>query len=68
MSKELYGAKDKCLICDSRGNPFIEQHVLVKIENYKYEMYVHQHCAFEAIMEDLRLRNLKQAWRRVFDE
>ena len=67
MSKELYGSKDKCLICDSLENPY-GQGGLIILENYKYIMYVHKSCAFEAVMEDLRLQNLKHAWDNVFND
>jgi hypothetical protein len=66
--KELYGIKDKCLICN---NEYIISREgtenLIRLWDYKYETWVHPACAFTSIMEDLRLRNLKEAWRRVFE-
>jgi len=66
--KELLGVKKVCYICNNQYMISREgTEKLIRLWDYKYEVYVHPACAFTSIMEDLRLRNLKKAWRSVFD-
>lgn len=68
--RELVGSKNICYICCDWPPIYEAPNVkakLIPIYDRKRIMYVHMSCAVSAIMEDMRLRNLKEAWKNVFE-